>query len=72
MRSILTLAAFSYFATLAFASKTDNFIVNGQNAKPNSAPYIVSIHTFQPGHIQGQNICGGSILNENWVRAFPV
>lgn len=71
MKLILLFATCSYFASLTYAAGTANFIVNGENAKPNSAPYIVSLqvsNSKNDSKIFSQNICSGIILNQNWVR----
>ncbi|CAK1548120.1 unnamed protein product [Leptosia nina] len=40
-------------------------IYGGQNAPEGFAPYQVSIQAYNGGKVQ--HICGGSIINENWI-----
>ncbi|KAI8034917.1 lectizyme [Drosophila gunungcola] len=40
------------------------FVINGTEAAPHSAPYIVSLATSFDKH---SHICGGTILNKDWV-----
>jgi len=40
-------------------------IVNGQDAIPHEAPYMISLQLSRPQGVG--HICGGSIINANWV-----
>lgn len=42
-------------------------IVNGETAVPGSAPYQVSLQWGIPPFIKYRHICGGSVLNEQWI-----
>lgn len=68
MRSTLILAALSTFAYQTYA--IDNFVINGHDAEPNSAPFIVSMQLVNRTGLtkKSRHRCGGSILNENWVK----
>lgn len=66
------LQAVSLFALVALASSVKLFpgipesrIVNGANARPGQAPYIVSIATYGVDYFR--HTCGGSILNKEWI-----
>uniref|UniRef100_A0A4X2LVC7 Peptidase S1 domain-containing protein n=1 Tax=Vombatus ursinus TaxID=29139 RepID=A0A4X2LVC7_VOMUR len=53
-----------HFYTLIFAFSTDDDddkIVGGYTCEVNSLPYQVSLNYF------GQHICGGSLINDQWV-----
>ncbi|XP_034667700.1 lectizyme [Drosophila subobscura] len=40
------------------------FVINGTEAEPHSAPYIVSLATKFDKH---SHICGGTIINKEWI-----
>ncbi|XP_020812652.1 lectizyme [Drosophila serrata] len=40
------------------------FVINGTEADPHSAPYIVSLATNPAKH---SHICGGTIIDKNWI-----
>ncbi|EDW03279.1 GH11150 [Drosophila grimshawi] len=40
------------------------FVINGTQAEPHSAPYIVSLSSKAEKH---SHICGGTIINKEWV-----
>ncbi|EDW75495.1 uncharacterized protein Dwil_GK23887 [Drosophila willistoni] len=40
------------------------FVINGTEAEPHSAPYIVSLATNFAKH---SHICGGTIINKDWI-----
>ncbi|XP_055385366.1 trypsin-like [Condylostylus longicornis] len=42
-------------------------VLGGDNAKPHVAPYIVSIQEVSSSGKKGLHLCGGVILNENWI-----
>ncbi|XP_042568385.1 cathepsin G-like [Cyprinus carpio] len=46
---------------LTFTAHVDVGIVNGREAKPHSRPYMVSIQ------LNGQHICGGFLISDQWV-----
>lgn len=58
---ILVPALFTFTSIFIAADASSVRIIGGSSVKPNEIPYLVSI---QSG---GKHICGGSILNENFV-----
>lgn len=55
-------------ATLAFPGiERGPRVVGGREATPHEAPYIVSFQVDRAGTGAFSHICGGSILNANWV-----
>ncbi|RZC41810.1 Trypsin domain containing protein [Asbolus verrucosus] len=53
-----------HYITILVASPTSHHnlrIFGGDKAKPGQFPFIVSIN------LQGFHLCGGSIINENWI-----
>ncbi|XP_052394509.1 granzyme B(G,H)-like [Carassius gibelio] len=57
--SLLLLA--SLLPHLTFTAHVNVGIVNGNEAKPHSRPYMVSIQFY------GEHICGGSLISDQWV-----
>ncbi|XP_033173979.1 lectizyme [Drosophila mauritiana] len=40
------------------------FVINGTEAEPHSAPYIVSLAT---NYLKHSHICGGTLINKDWI-----
>lgn len=60
---------FLAFCVAFAAANPTPFVINGQEAQPHSAPYIISLQLFNRtgDPTISRHRCGGSILNENWV-----
>uniref|UniRef100_A0A336LVN6 CSON006106 protein n=1 Tax=Culicoides sonorensis TaxID=179676 RepID=A0A336LVN6_CULSO len=69
MKTLFILACLALIAFECFATPINPFVINGQEAEPHSAPYIVSMQLTNRTGItkKSRHRCGGSILNENWV-----
>ena len=47
--------------------KNDPFVVGGEDAVENSAPYMISVQATISGPENFRHVCGGSIVSENFV-----
>lgn len=45
----------------------DPRVVGGREALEHEAPYIVSLQVDRPGNGDFRHVCGGSIINPNWI-----
>lgn len=70
MKVLLVVALFACIAVVTslkvYPSILEGRVVNGQNANPGQAPYIVSIASAASSTNYSHS-CGGSIINKDWV-----
>jgi secreted trypsin-like serine protease len=54
---------------VAFATSDDptEFIIGGEDARMGQFPWMISIRIDSVGGAKPRHLCGGGILNRNWV-----
>lgn len=65
MKDVLIFILFLIAA--ASGDEGNSFIVGGRDAAIGQFPYMVSIRIQQPGTTMLAHVCGGGIINRNWV-----